>query len=570
MKLIIRQYLASLKERDELDAILPDLLSQLGLTVYSRPGRGTRQDGVDVAATGCLVGRAEKVYLFSIKSGNLTRNTWDGDALQSLRPSLNEIIDSYIPNRLPSQHKHKPVVICLCFGGDIQEQVRPQVEGYIKENTKNGVEFEQWNGDVITDMISQSFLQEELLPVSSRSMLRKALAMLDEPEISKKHFSSLIYSFCSQEFSKEQETLTAIRQVNICLWILFAWCRDADNLESAYLGSEVALLNSWDLAKNFQVKNTKVHKALRTTFESILTLHTSIADEFLNKCIAPHSDKQHAISNAINSPCDVDLNIKLFDLLSRLSIRGVWLSWELRLKYEDEDVCEIIMAKIQSYSTNIKSLITNNPLLLSPYKDDQAIDIFIALYFLSLEQNNTEFIKRWLSELTHRARFSFDTHGKYPCTLRSYHELIEHSVKQDDSYRTEVTNGSILYPIIAIFSALSNFDEVYKDIQEFKSESLKGCNFQYWYPDCTSEDFFYNNSESHGAALSSLPIDKEQQYFLKYLFDECKNSQAYKGLSAVTSSFEPLIFVACRLYRLPIPIHVLEDFYELIPKSKNK
>lgn len=52
MKLIIKEYLSSLKERDELDAVLPDLLSQLGLNVYSRPARGTRQDGVDVGAVG--------------------------------------------------------------------------------------------------------------------------------------------------------------------------------------------------------------------------------------------------------------------------------------------------------------------------------------------------------------------------------------------------------------------------------------------------------------------------------------------------------------------------------------
>ena len=50
MKLILKQYLSSLKERGELDAILPDLLSQLGLNVFSRPGRGTRQDGVDVGS----------------------------------------------------------------------------------------------------------------------------------------------------------------------------------------------------------------------------------------------------------------------------------------------------------------------------------------------------------------------------------------------------------------------------------------------------------------------------------------------------------------------------------------
>ena len=56
------------KERGELDAVLPDLLSELGLNVYSRPGRGTRQDGVDVGAVGSLDGGSEKVSISSRSS----------------------------------------------------------------------------------------------------------------------------------------------------------------------------------------------------------------------------------------------------------------------------------------------------------------------------------------------------------------------------------------------------------------------------------------------------------------------------------------------------------------------
>ncbi|AUW58187.1 hypothetical protein C1T17_08795 [Sphingobium sp. SCG-1] len=67
MKLVIREYLASLKERDELDAVLPDLLTELGFTVYSRPARGTRQYGVDVAAVGPGQDGIRRVHLFSVK-----------------------------------------------------------------------------------------------------------------------------------------------------------------------------------------------------------------------------------------------------------------------------------------------------------------------------------------------------------------------------------------------------------------------------------------------------------------------------------------------------------------------
>jgi hypothetical protein len=42
-----------------------------------------------------------KVYLFSVKSGDLDRRDWDGKP-QDLRPSINEIIDVFIPTRIPA------------------------------------------------------------------------------------------------------------------------------------------------------------------------------------------------------------------------------------------------------------------------------------------------------------------------------------------------------------------------------------------------------------------------------------------------------------------------------------
>ena len=52
MNLILKEYLNSLKERNELDTLLPNLLSQMGLNVFSTPSMGTAQKGVDVAAVG--------------------------------------------------------------------------------------------------------------------------------------------------------------------------------------------------------------------------------------------------------------------------------------------------------------------------------------------------------------------------------------------------------------------------------------------------------------------------------------------------------------------------------------
>jgi hypothetical protein len=446
MKLIIRQYLASLKERDELDAVLPDLLSQLGLNVYSRPGRGTRQDGVDVAAVGSLDGGTEKIYLFSIKSGDLTRNSWDGDAVQSLRPSLNEILDTYIPNRLPDEHKDKDVVVCLCFGGDIQEQVRPQVEGYIKQNKRDNLTFEEWNGDKLASLILSSFLREDLLPQHARSQLRKSLALLDEPEASYQHFSALIKSLSSTESTKYKDHITAIRQINICLWILFAWARDAGNMESTYLSSELALLHAWKIAKACSTKTTKTAKAVQLAFHSILVAYQQISSQYLGEKILPHTHKRHALSAAVQASCNLDVNLKLFDVLGRLSMGGIWAYWGTQRVGEDEtEILEQMRREVQSFSVAVKQLISNNPTLMLPIKDDQGIDISIAVLLLFIDSNNHNDIRKWLSELVERATFAHQIHGQYPCNLWSYAELIEHPQKNNESYHQEVTGGSILF-----------------------------------------------------------------------------------------------------------------------------
>jgi hypothetical protein len=78
-------------------------------------------------------------------------------------------------------------------------------------------------------------------------MLRKSLALIDEPTASYKHFSQLVFALSKAE--KNKDRIKSLRQLRISLGILIAWCKEADNLESAYLSSELAILHAWELAK---------------------------------------------------------------------------------------------------------------------------------------------------------------------------------------------------------------------------------------------------------------------------------------------------------------------------------
>lgn len=559
MKLILKEYLASLRERDELEVILPDLLSQCGLNVFSRPGRGTRQDGVDVGAVGSLEGGPEKVYLFSIKAGNLTRTSWNGDAIQALRPSLDEIIDAYIPHRLPVEHREKDIVICVALGGDVREQVRPQLAGFFAKNSDSRISFQEWNGDKLADLILTCFLREDLLPEHARASLRKSLAVVDEPDASYRHFASLLRSLATVEMESDADRVTCLRQMSICLWVLFAWAREAENVEAAYLSSEVTLLHGWRIVSLQAASIGKVSQSVENAFFSIFSAYQQICGEFLAMNVLPHVDKRHGISSAVLGASGLDVNLKLFDLLGRLSTAGLWAFWAAsRCSDGDEEAKQRWLHEAATYASSVTPLVLNNPALLLPVKDDQAIDVLIATALLALDERNRSDIQQWHAEMLKRARFTYETYGNYPCILQSYDDLLSHPKAHDSEYRENVTSASVLYPMIALWAALLDEEDTYKGVADFKQDLLQHCNFQFWYPDECSEAHFYTNDGRHGAVLSDVCVDRPADELLTQVFGECGQSSHFEELSAIKFNWWPLIVVACRHYRLPLPLHFLK------------
>jgi len=559
MKLIIKEYLASLREREELDAVLPDLLSQMGMNVFSRPGRGTRQDGVDVAALGSIDGDEETVYLFSIKPGDLRRPDWNSASPQSLRPSLDEIQDAYIRNRLPKQHREKKIKICICVGGDIREEVRQDIEGYKDRYSNEQVSFEEWNGDKIASLIESYFLREELLPEAARSRLRKALALIDEPDISYKHFAILVDSILGEDISKAAQRIRAVRQLSICLWILFAWAREQSNLESTYRAAELLLLRLWNIAREYAGKKNKTAKSIHSVYRSVLNTYLNVGNELFSKSVLPHSSKIHGLSSAVRGSTSLDINLRLFDLAGRTALYGIWLLWYAHTFQEGSDHQNVLLETSSTYADTLKQLVNNNPILLLPIKDDQCIDVALGVLLLVMN-GDQDSIEGWLANIIDRAIFAYRFQYPYPCNISAYHELLEHP-QHDDTYQQNATVGSILYPFISILAAMIEAHELYAAVKSFKHDKLQHCNFQYWYPDDSSENHLYVNDEIHGANLSGIDVEAAPEDLLKQVFDECDNMRQFWELTAVKHGFWPLVLTACRHYRLPIPLHLFREYW---------
>ncbi|MDG6095242.1 hypothetical protein LOC54_09015 [Acetobacter sp. AN02] len=553
MKLVFKQYLASLKERKELDAVLPDLLSELGYTVISRPSVGTRQYGVDVAAVGRDADGRRKLFLFSIKQGDLTRADWDGSP-QALRGSINDILDVYIPTRIPDAYSKLEIVICLCFGGDIQEAVRDNVTQFTRRETRNGVSFSEWNGDHMAGLLVEGVLREQLVDKSLRASFRKAVAMVDEPQVAFVYFEKLLRGLCKLEDSTPRQRATILRQIYICLWVQFVWARDAGNVEGPYRASELAILLGWNLIRADVPKSTKASEEVGKAFAGIVDLHFLIWDELVGGKILPFVDHKHAISIAVASASPVDVNLKLFTLIGRMAMRGLWHLWfaggnvRLPMARVDWDCPEA-----SELAQKIVQLVRNNPILLTPFTDEQSVEIGVTLMFLTMMGEWSQAAGNYADAVIERTVYAFRSHSRYPTIYADYRGLLVHPRERSSEYREGQTKGSSLYPLLSLWASTFGEGMGTRFLSEFAKEELRHCNMQFWLAGADSEGLLYSGEQSHGASLGGVPITTDGERAIRMLEAECASPTAFENLSAISLGHWPVLAMACRHAGLPLP-----------------
>lgn len=550
MKALIREFFQSLKERGQLDEILPEILAETGFSVFSRPGRGTTQHGVDVAATKKSASGEDEVFLFTIKPGNLDRGTWDGTE-QAVRSSLNEIIDVYIPTKLPAEFANAKVKVCICVGGEIKETVRTQVSQFEQKATTERVSFEEWNGDRLADVMLDNVLGETIVPETFRASLRKALALVDEPDVSFQHFAHFLRLVGEQPTSSDKGRLTALRQMYLGLWILYGWCQLANNLESAYRSSELTLLRGWDMLKHHFKPGGKPPKLETGLLDGLIRLHVLIASDLVESRIIPHVKSRHALSVAVGSQSPVDVNLKLFESLARVSLLGHWLLYIA--ERSEAEVAEAARKRSRELLHSAFAMIENNPTLFLPVSDRQVTAIGMLLMLALTDPTSHGDVRRWLSEMARRYDFSIQGQMRYPSVAWDYHELIDHPKLNDEDYFKAATAGSVALPVLYMWLAALGQKKEVELLRELKREKLEHCTLQLWFPDATSEKHLYLHDEQHGVSLTDIELDQDSDGMIRRISEEATRQTGFEELSAIRLGVWPIVLTACNHYHLPIP-----------------
>lgn len=551
MNPIVRQFFRGLRERDELDAIIPELLTAAGYEVLSRPMVGTRQYGVDVAAVGIDVDGdgARKLFLFSIKRGDLTRQEWDGDADQALRPSLNEIRDVYLAGIAP-EHRGLPVVVVITIGGIVRENVVPMLNGYMASENRPGLEFRLWTGDTLTIRLLEGALREEVFPDAMRTMLRRAAALVIEPDNALGHFGALIDAVLADE---NAEQIKRVGILYVSLWIFFVWGRDAGNLEAPYRASELVVLRAWALL-NDQIEHDEGRTLSAShTFYELVQLHLRIWDELYKTKILPHADSEYALSYAVCSYESIDINLALFETVGRVAMGGLWRLWSVN----DVRTTPQLIGRTQGDPTEtaigLARLIRSNPALLTPATEQQGVDIVLGLMLLAAVPATRNAAAQWAQQMSRATRLCYQRGQGYPITSGDYETLINQPVSPSPAEKREATAAGTIQPILAAFAWGLGRPNIATEIAEFQQSDLSHCNLQLWVPNERSEPKLWRAERLNGSSLGSLKIGDNGDALVTVLRREVEQNKAFDALSAIRLDHWPMLLLACRVARLPPP-----------------
>ena len=549
MRIVLLEYLRMLRESGEFDALLPDLLLSMNIVPVSKAQVGVRQAGVDLAAVGDDENGVRTFWLFVLKRGDLGRRDWDTTP-QSVRQSLDEIKDVYLRNHISPEHVALPVRIVVSTTGDFKQDFEQQRVGYAGANTQPGRSYAYWNGDRIAALMEEHLLDEYALPPDARSELRRALALVGEPDYELEHFFALLELLLDGNIDKaavkektKRNFLRALRTTSLALGILCRWAAEESNLKSAVIACERTLLWTWDAIR---LRGLTENPDIVSAYVRVVGIYLNTTVEYVNK-VQSHLYTKDALARY--QPESALLTERVFEEIGIIATIGLaHLMWGATCGDDkrQEDA--------EALASTLAAFLTTHRASGSPCYDGQSIDIALALMVLFLTKH-AEAAKTWLRELSGRLTFGFQSGRWFPISTDSFDDLVELQIDRNDVDMTKLKETSWMVPILAQWMATLEIEDAYANLVGLRLDALKDTTFQLWYPDDKTDDHLYRGSAHFESGIAEAPIDlpptaQEMRAMMKKTRDESPVKDRIVS-SAAKVGIGWLDFIACRHFRTP-------------------
>ncbi|SIS57270.1 hypothetical protein SAMN05421786_101274 [Chryseobacterium ureilyticum] len=286
--IIVREYLESLTESDELDSLFPILLESKGFTILSKPKeyKGFPQYGKDVVAVGKDEDGILKRFYFEIKGGedrDVTTTTFhkkDG-IVESLREAKHR---EFITSR--KNFYNLPLKLVLVHNGEMKANISETFDGFIKQEFPEGgnIEFERWGISELTKLFSEDLFGVNLLTNKKNTKLfNKVLINLNVNDDIQNDFELLVNALLFDEVWKGYKTVIPrkwkliFQSLKLISFIIYTESKEYNNLEIAKKYISFVVIRFWFWILKNKLENDK---KILFYYNQIFLFYYDLLDEY--------------------------------------------------------------------------------------------------------------------------------------------------------------------------------------------------------------------------------------------------------------------------------------------------
>ncbi len=531
MRFIIQDYLAQLKERDELDAILPDLLSAMGFQIVKLAFRGEVEHGVDIAAVRQEQGETV-LYLIMVKMGDIDTKAWDAGP-NSVRATLNNLLDVPFEDLTKPRLQQAARRALLVHNGLLRENARRKLNGYLQHQFLPRMPFETWDLGTLAALFHEYLLNERMLPKKYQRLLKRTLVFLNVPDYDLCDFKELVQALLPDvKRLRRPQRSRLFGFVRVVLAIMRKQCQDppSNDLTPALMAHEYALLAVWGWMR----RNNFFGKAVMQEFAFTYAQCLQVLTEWAHK-IAPATAVPDGLALAGGFE-RVEYPLRTFRVIADLGL----LTSALMLLHGAQVTDEQVSGSLALLMNTIR----NNPARHRPLLDSHSIDIFLGMWPLFLAKQ-TDFARWWLQDLLDHMAIRKRFLGRLPELYNRLDEVIEYEATNDRPVGY-VDSSSLLIYMLFEFCLVLGAEDLYLTYRS----AFEDTSFQVWYPPENVETILYTREVVEGDTeiIHSLP-----ESFEDFRLDVQARRQFDKeDYSPITRGFPAILLLASKHFRTPV------------------
>ncbi len=550
-QLILSHYLAGLRERDELDALLPELLKAMGHSVLSRPQIGVSEAGVDVVSTKEDDNGEEEVFLFVIKFGDIGRDDFYVGK-QGVEPSIREANNDFVRNRLPEPLKPLRKRIVLVTNGILKKEIQAGFSALSDDVAgRPHCSLEFWGTDQLTPLIEQYLFDDALLLSKGKSNLRAALAGLEESDTAIHRFVRFIEACFETEedestkgkTTRKKKFLKRCAAASMGWSVLLVWGQSEGNLKPGVVAGEYLALRMWAEAVKTGFSDDK---AFAERLEAMMHLQVGALIEYFEKVMLQLLSRRAVLAHRPERLLYAEL---VFEEMGRLATLLLILQ---RMPEQDEHRRQIRMLLLR--------LVNEHTGCRLPTYDGQTIDLTLLLAALMGESdwNNTQSI---LSDVTSRLHYAQRTGMYLPVDT----DLLEDAVALNVTGEAEphaFFETSSLIPVLATVAALIRDEETLKFLLNNVQPLLKNVTLERWFPGASLETLTGSRRR-----IQEVGVSKSIAGVRSTPSEEAEASlKPFEGAASPTdfkwygTSWTILVALSARIHRHPVPTWFLAEY----------